>query len=186
MPRYKRFTLASEIKKEDIKEEHASHSNIKQETVRRQRRASYPGYDWDFARRTANEKARSEGIAELPVSRVGRVMQDGKLTSLFDTNLYGKREFIAYDGFDVLACVQDSFLLDAVIYDLAKLHIGTKAESNHPGDVDLVVQSEIMEDDEGSFSGWAIFIQPEVVPGKKRKSTETQKQGKQVKRRAYN
>ncbi|KAK7949286.1 uncharacterized protein PG986_010172 [Apiospora aurea] len=192
------------IKQEDLQtESHQArqaprHRDVKQEDLKtepdqqarqappRPRKAHYTGYDWDSAVLDANKKARDEGIVKLPASRVGRVMQDGKLTKLYDTHHYGTRDFIAYDGYDVLASVQDSELIDIVLTELAALHIGQKAGSDHPDEIELVVKSEIMKDEEGTFEGWAILIQPEVTPGKKRKSTSAKKETKMVKRRTEN
>lgn len=99
-------------------------------------------------------------------------MEDGKLTGLSDVNSFGARYFVAYDGFDVLARVQDGGLINTVIGELASLHIGQKAESSHPDEIDLEINAEIVKDNEGVFEGWAVLIRPEVSHGKKRKSSD--------------
>ncbi|KAK7978649.1 hypothetical protein PG988_006139 [Apiospora saccharicola] len=153
-----------------------------------QRPARYAGYDWENAACTANEKARSAGITELPASRVARVMEDGKIVRLFDTNPDRKRDFIAYDGFDVLACTQEPSFIHGILYELASLHIGKKAGSEHPDEVDLVTMSRMMKDSKGSFCGWAVLVQPAEIPSKKRTLAMAgiHHENKQIKRRARN
>ncbi|KAK8135057.1 hypothetical protein PG984_007069 [Apiospora sp. TS-2023a] len=162
------------IKRElDIMQNHVEQQALKlrlqlAEAIGQQRPARCTGYDWEDATRTANEKARSEGITELPASRVARVMEDGKIVCLFDTNPDRKREFIAYDGFDVLACTQQTSSIHGILYELASLHVAKKAGSEHPDKIDLVTTSRKMKDNEGSFCGWAVLFQPSELPGKKR------------------
>ncbi|KAK7980204.1 hypothetical protein PG989_012661 [Apiospora arundinis] len=123
-------------------------------------------YDWEHALRTATKAMHEEGIRELPPSRVRRVMLEDKLIHLFDVNPYGVRDFITYDGYDVLACVQDPALIYDVLYELASLHVGKLAGSDHPDDIDLDVQAERMKASEGKSRGWAILMRPTTIPNK--------------------
>ncbi|KAK6844703.1 hypothetical protein PG995_014813 [Apiospora arundinis] len=154
---------ASAVKQEDPNAELQSSQPIQ----RYQRAAdTLRGYDWEHALRTATKAMHEEGIRELPPSRVRRVMLEDKLIHLFDVNPYGVRDFITYDGYDVLACVQDPALIYDVLYQLASLHVGKLAGSDHPDDIDLDVQAERMKASEGKSRGWAILMRPTTIPNK--------------------
>lgn len=113
------------------------------------------------------------------------MIEDGKIVCLFDANSTSERNFIAYDGYDVLASTQEPARIHGVLYDLPRLHIGKKAGTDHPDEIDLVTTSSVMEDSEGSFCGWAVLFKPKAMPGKKRKPAESQQQNKQAKRRSH-
>ncbi|KAK6844702.1 hypothetical protein PG995_014812 [Apiospora arundinis] len=94
--------------------------------------------------------------------------------------MYGAREFIVYDGFDVLARVEDVSLINLILYDLATHHVGRLgANIEHPDDVELVVKREMMQDSEERIIGWAVLIQPKVIPEKRQSPAEGQPQSAQ-------
>ncbi|KAK7980203.1 hypothetical protein PG989_012660 [Apiospora arundinis] len=99
-------------------------------------------YDWDANMCEFKQQARHEGLEELPASQVGRVIEEGKLTGLFDLG--------------------------------------------HIIDVELVVKKEMMQDSEERIIGWAVLIQPKVIPEKRRKPAEGQPQSAQQQKRFAN
>ncbi|KAK8040078.1 hypothetical protein PG993_008489 [Apiospora rasikravindrae] len=113
-------------------------------------------------------------------------MNGGRLVGLSDTGPYPASQFISYNGYDVLACVQDGGLIHTVIAELAALHINQKAQTAHPDEIDIVIKAEVMKDDQDNFSGWAVLIRPETMPGSNRTATKSNHQSKQQKRRAHN
>lgn len=156
--------MSNDIKQEDVKQEVMPEPGSPF-VHRRPRPDGHPRYDYDSAMRAARQEMHAENIVELPSSRVGRVIEDGNLIALHDIEFFGKTQFVAYDGYDFVARVQNAAIIGTVLYDLASLHIGQKAQSSHPDDILLVTKVEKMDDFEGQPGGWVVLIRPEVTPG---------------------
>ncbi|KAK6825606.1 hypothetical protein PG987_013100 [Apiospora arundinis] len=178
MPRYYIPAVATAVKQGGNKQELLRPDpRVVKNDIHHQGPAGSPSYDWDANMREFKQQARHEGLVELPASQVGRVIEGGKLTGLFDLGhiMYGARKFVVYDGFDVLARVEDVTLINLVLCDLATHHVGRLgADIEHPNDVELVVKKEMMQDSEERIIGWAVLIQPKVIPEKRRKPAEGQ------------
>ncbi|KAK8862842.1 hypothetical protein PGQ11_009077 [Apiospora arundinis] len=190
MPRYYIPAVATDAKQHENKQELVRpDSREVQNIIHHQSQAVPQSYDWDANMCEFKQQARHEGLEELPASQVGRVIEEGKLTGLFDVGhiMYGAREFVVYDGFDVLARVEDVTLINLVLCDLATHHVGRLgADIEHPSDVELVVKKEMMQDSEERIIGWAVLIQPKVIPEKRRKPAEGQPQSAQQQKRFAN
>ncbi|KAK8107017.1 uncharacterized protein PG998_009030 [Apiospora kogelbergensis] len=186
MPRFSSNIIVPVIKQEHVDRSVTNRENsVTPNNLTREPRAQQVGhprpatnnrsYDWESNICEGKQKARAEGLRELPPSRVCRIIDDGVLKGLVDANPYGVRDFFCHEGSDFLASVQDSSLIDSVLYELAVMQIGQELQYDHPRDLDLVVKSEMMKDDDDNFSGWAVLIQPEpVAPGNKRKAAGRQ------------
>ncbi|KAK8025244.1 hypothetical protein PG990_003067 [Apiospora arundinis] len=183
MPRYYIPAVATAAKQGENKQELLRPDpRVVKNDIHHQGPAVSPSYDWDVNMREFKQKAHHEGFVELPASQVGRVIEEGKLIGLFDLGhiMYGAREFIVYDGFDVLARVEDVSLINLILHDLATHHVGRLgANIEHPDDVELIAKREMMQDSEEQIIGWAVLIQPKVIPEKRRKPAESQPQSAQ-------
>ncbi|KAK8040077.1 hypothetical protein PG993_008488 [Apiospora rasikravindrae] len=125
-------------------------------------------YGWASATKTAKARAERAGIVELLNSEVGRVVEGGRITGLYHLDKYAaEKHFIAYDGFDVVACIPELFMLETVIRDIAQLHIGRLNNSSYPDDIKLEKNWQKLK---GSLdgSGWAVHIHPQAGSNVKR------------------
>ncbi|KAK7980200.1 CAZyme family CE10 [Apiospora arundinis] len=118
-------------------------------------------HDWPHRFATARERAENSNIVELPVSEVGRVLEGGRVTGLYNLDKKGSKHFIAYDGDHVYACVPHLYQMDIIILDLASLHIANGDHFASPEDIEVEKNWQKMT---GSLAGtgWAIHIHPKA------------------------
>ncbi|KAK6844698.1 hypothetical protein PG995_014808 [Apiospora arundinis] len=123
------------------------------------KRSNHHGWPHRFA--TARERADNANIVELPASEVGRVLEGGRVTSLYNRDKKGSKHFIAYDGDHVYACVPYLYQMDIIILDLASLHIANRDHFVSPEDIEVEKSWQKMT---GSLAGtgWAINIHPKA------------------------
>ncbi|KAK8025246.1 hypothetical protein PG990_003069 [Apiospora arundinis] len=132
-------------------------------------KASYE-YNWDADLKAYNKKAHSLGLVELTVRQVARVIEGGDLTAIFDTDpIRPAKNFIIYDGLDVLARVND-YEMESLVYDYAANFIGSRLHWSHPTEKDLNVSSIEMK---GRIAGgYAVMITaPEAESSKEQKKS---------------
>ncbi|KAK6825610.1 hypothetical protein PG987_013104 [Apiospora arundinis] len=143
---------------------HRSSSAIKQDTEKSNRPVSKKRsnrHDWPHRFATARERAENANILELPASEVGRVLEGGRVTGLYNLDKNGSKHFVAYDSDHVYACVPYLYQMDNVILKLASLHIANRDHFASPEDIEVEKNWQKMT---GSLAGtdWAIHIHPKA------------------------
>ncbi|KAK8862844.1 hypothetical protein PGQ11_009079 [Apiospora arundinis] len=122
----------------------------------------YP-YDWATNVKASNARLSLDGIKELPMSQVGRIIEGGRTTSLYNIDKYGTQHFLSYDGSDVYARIPRLYMKDTVGYQSAALHIGKLHHCEHPADIELDMHWNEMKD-----GSWAVHVHPKAGSGPKK------------------
>ncbi|KAK8107014.1 uncharacterized protein PG998_009027 [Apiospora kogelbergensis] len=112
-------------------------------------------YDWIRNIKVANDRIVSAGMAVLPMDKVGRVVEGGRTTSVYNMDKHGTKYFVSYSGRDVFARVPELFMKDTHVYQLAALYVSMMNNCSHPDKIDLETSWHGMKD-----GSWAIHIHP--------------------------
>lgn len=127
-----------------------------------------PSYDWAGNLEISEEEAEADGIVELPVLDVGNVIEGGKINAnVHSLPLRTRKNFIIYNGTDVVACVEDRLKSYGIVHKLAKLHIGRVQHSLSPDHVGLDVEYKNITRARDEQC-WVIYFHPKADSSAKR------------------
>ncbi|KAK8025242.1 hypothetical protein PG990_003065 [Apiospora arundinis] len=120
-------------------------------------------YDWAANIKAAKYRLSCAELEELDMSEVGRVVEGGRTTNLYNVNKHGAQHFISYDDSQVYARVPHLYMKDTLICQAAALYISKLHGCSHPDDIELDTNWQKLKDD-----SWAIHIHPKGGPSAKK------------------
>ncbi|KAK8862845.1 hypothetical protein PGQ11_009080 [Apiospora arundinis] len=122
-------------------------------------------YDWIANIKAAKHRLSCAELEDLDMSDVGRVVEGGRTTNLYNVNKHGAQYFISYDESQVYARVPHLYMKDTLICQAAALHISKLHGCSHPDDIELETNWQKLKDD-----SWVIHIHPKGGSAKKARS----------------